>query len=59
MQINLLNATMSIIHQSKDHWFTEKKNWGKLAESTAKIVKCALNKTDADHEAQVLFSDPN
>ena len=42
---------MSIMHQTKNLSLVDSKNWGKLLASTNKILKCAIFKEDAHHEA--------
>lgn len=61
--LNIVNATMSIIHESRNAWTGTAKTWakdlGNLAGSTSKIFKVLLWKQNASHQAQVLFSDPD
>ena len=37
----------------------DSKNWPSLLNSTNKILKCAIFKEDAHHEAEVLISNPD
>ena len=50
---------MSIIHKTRHLSLKDSKNWGKILNSTNKILKCLIFKEDAHHEAEVLISDPN
>lgn len=58
-QLNIVNATMSIIHNAKESWYERKEGWGSLMKSTNKILKCIVFQKDAEDEANVLISDPN
>lgn len=42
---------MNIINQSKNINVFDYKHWGKIYESTSKLLKVALFKSDALHEA--------
>lgn len=61
--LNIVNATMSIIHETRSAWTGTAKTWakdlGNLAGSTSKIFKVLLWKESATHQAEVLFSDPD
>jgi hypothetical protein len=47
---------MNILNQSKDLNVLEYKNWGKIFDSASKILKVALFKNDAFHEAALMIS---
>jgi hypothetical protein len=40
---------MNILNQNKDLSVFDYKNWGKIFQSTSKLLKVALFKTDAFH----------
>lgn len=50
---------MNIISQSKDINVFDYKNWGKIYDSTSKLLKVALFKSDALHQASVMISEPD
>lgn len=50
---------MNILNQSKNLSVLDYKNWGKIFDSTSKILKVALFKTDAHHEAAVMIAEPD
>lgn len=53
--LNIVNATMSIIHETRAAWAGTAKDWakdlGNLAGSTSKIFKILLWEEDATHQA--------
>jgi hypothetical protein len=50
---------MNILNQSKNLSVLDYKNWGKIFDSSSKILKVALFKNDAHHEAAVMISEPD
>ena len=50
---------MNIVNQTKNMSIGDSKNWPSLLNSTNKILKCAIFKEDAHHEAEVLISNPD
>jgi hypothetical protein len=59
MQLNIINASMNILNQSKDLSVLNYNNWGQIFDSASKILKVTLFKTDAHHEAAVMISEPD
>ncbi len=50
---------MNILNQSKDLSVLDYNNWGKIFDSASKILKVALFKSDAHHEAALMMSEPD
>ena len=48
---------MSIINKTKN--LTLKENWQDILASSNRVIKCAIFKQDAHHEAEVLISAPD
>jgi hypothetical protein len=49
LKLNIINASMNILNQNKDVSVLNYKNWGKIYDSTYKLLKVALFKSDAQH----------